>query len=116
MTTDELLRLLKDRGLEVVLLPSGVPALRGPNVKTEATRRLLRVLQLPAHREEILERLRPKPRREFRWADGHTRLECANDEGFRQPDWHPFCAWWWRHEGEADWRPLPHRIPDASAN
>jgi hypothetical protein len=116
MTTDELLRLLKDRGLEVVLLPSGVPALRGPNVKTEATRRLLRVLQLPAHRDEIIARLQPKPLREFRWADGHRRVECANDEGFHKPDWHPFCAWWWRHEGEADWRPLPYRIPDASTN
>lgn len=57
MTTDEVLAIIHDRGLYVVLLPSGIPALRGPNAQVLANRPLMRVLELPVHRDEILRRL-----------------------------------------------------------
>jgi hypothetical protein len=115
MGLKNVLDVVAERGLSLYLAEDGSPRLRGP--RSEITPALVEALR--AYREEIIVSLQPvppPPRREFRWADGHTRVECANDEGFGRPDWSPFCAWWWRYEGEADWQTLPHRTPDASIN
>ena len=53
MTTDEMLRALKERGLDVVLRPDGTPAFVGP--AKEVTTRLLNAMRW--HREEIVRRL-----------------------------------------------------------
>lgn len=115
MGLKSVLDVVAERGLSLYLAEDGTPRLRGP--RSEITTALVEALR--AYREEIIATLQPvpvPPLREFRWADGHTRVECANDEGFRQPDWYPFLAWCWRYEGETDWKPLPHRVPDASNN
>lgn len=59
MSTDELLSVLKDRGLDIYFDDSGNPRLRG-NTR-EVSPRLLRVLKLECHRSEILRRFGPKP-------------------------------------------------------
>jgi hypothetical protein len=61
MNTDELLAICADRGLKVAVNEAGVLVLRGK--RTESTERLLRVLRLPVHRDEILRRFRLKPTR-----------------------------------------------------
>jgi hypothetical protein len=59
MTTDELLNILKDRGLQVYVADDGTPKLKGK--REELSPRLLRVLKF--HREEIVRRLKPRPPR-----------------------------------------------------
>jgi hypothetical protein len=105
VTTDDVLAVVKERGLEVVLRPDGRPALRGPgNLRQEATERLLRVLRLPVHRETILARLRPAAPRQWLWRSGHrfTETEPSSFDGG-----HPTGAWWWRPKGDSCWRPVP---------
>ncbi len=58
MTTDDLLKRVEARSLEIVLTRDGNLTLKG-NVKA-ATPNLMRVLKLPCHREEILRRLGAK--------------------------------------------------------
>ena len=55
MTTDEVLKLVESRALEIVLSGDGKLALRG-DMKA-ATGSLMRVLKLPVHRDEILDEL-----------------------------------------------------------
>lgn len=57
MSTDDLMKLLDSRGLKVSLRPDGTPSLSGP--RSQATTRLLAVLRLPVHRDEIVRRLTP---------------------------------------------------------
>lgn len=58
MTTDELLEIIKERGLEIVVGMDGQPRLRGDN--DEKTPKLIRVLKLEPHRSEIIRRYRKK--------------------------------------------------------
>lgn len=104
MTTDEVLAVLRERGLEVVL-KDGEPALRGN--AAEATPKLLRVLKL--HRAEILRRLLPHPLREWLWRTGHRDTECPTDAKYGDPAHHPAGAWWWRMRGEEGWHAVPGR-------
>ena len=53
MTTDEMLKALKERGLDIVLRADGTPAFVGP--AKEVTTRLLNAMRW--HREEIVRRL-----------------------------------------------------------
>lgn len=96
MTTEELLSILKDRGLTVVQDGNQL-ALRGD--KKQATPALMRVLKL--HREKIIKIISPPPATEVRWNTGLV--------GIRHPEsktW-PVGAWWWRMSGEKDWKPIP---------
>lgn len=62
MSTDELLTILKDRGLEIIFGGDGCPRLKGENA--EKSKKLIRVLKLECHRAEIIRRFKPKmPRR-----------------------------------------------------
>lgn len=106
MSTDELLSILEDRGLRVVIGEDGAPRLQGD--KSEASAKLLRVLKLPCHREEIVRRFRPKPRRQFLWRLGHTYTDLDD----MPESWWPVGALWWRMEGEPDWKPIPERLGD----
>lgn len=132
MTTDEVLAVVADRGLEIAVEGDKL-ALRGPNEgKTPA---LLRTLKI--HREAIVARYRsaqpaPEPQDEpepdlvataepmsegggedegpwvcpfwvvYLWGTGHTRTYRAD----RPP---PLAAWWWRMGGPGitGWEPLP---------
>jgi hypothetical protein len=58
MSTDELLGYVKEFGLEVLVDPDGTPRLKGK--RSEASEKLLRVLKLNRHREEIVRRLKPR--------------------------------------------------------
>jgi hypothetical protein len=110
MSTDELLAIIRDRGLNVVLRPDGSPALRGAgDLSQEASPRLLRVLRLPAHREAIVARLTPPPCRQWLWKYGHRFTEPEPGA----PGWHPAGAWWWRTEGEKEWQAVPGRPGEA---
>lgn len=102
MTTEEVLKILEARGIAVELTPSG-PAIRGKT--SEATPALLRVLKL--HREGIVAKLKPPPRREWLWGlSGHRYV--ADEYDLPEP-WHPTGAFWWRVQGETTWRAVPGR-------
>ncbi len=59
MKTNDLIQLVRGRGLRFALMPDGRPSLRGPaKLQHEVTPKLLKVLARPEHREEILRRLR----------------------------------------------------------
>lgn len=55
MTTDRLLQIVKLRGLEIYLREDGSPFIHGP--REMVTDKLLSVIKLPYHREEIIRRL-----------------------------------------------------------
>jgi hypothetical protein len=61
VSTDELLAILEHRHLEVLVDADGIPRLKGD--RSEASAKLLRVLKMDCHREEIIRRLRPIPAR-----------------------------------------------------
>jgi hypothetical protein len=71
VTTDNLLRILSDRGLRVVVGPGGEPSLVGD--RAGASAKLLRVLRLPDHRDEIVRRFRPRPVRRVVLLEGDER-------------------------------------------
>jgi hypothetical protein len=105
MRLDDLFGLVERRGMRIVWGDGG-PALAGDT--KEATPRLLRYLKL--RREEIAARLRPapapapapeRPAVECRWNTG-----LVGGHWFPENGW-PVGAWWWRHAGETDWRPIP---------
>jgi hypothetical protein len=110
MTTDKLLAIVARRGLKLVLRADGRPALTGPaDLRQVATEGLLAVLKLPVHREAIIARLGGSPppppapeapNREYLWRFGHRQTLPAS---FKTPA----GAWWWRHEGESTWSPVP---------
>lgn len=101
MSTDELLSILKDRGFEVIVDEQGNPRLHGD--RAELSEKLMRVLKLDYHRQEIIRRFKPKPRRQFLWRYGHTYTDPDN-----MPEtWFPVGSWWWRYEGEKGWKPIP---------
>jgi hypothetical protein len=109
MTTDELLAKLAQRGVQVVLGKDGVPKLCGD--KTIVTPKLRRVLRW--HRDAIIERLRPKPRREFLWRLGHRYTDHPEDN--MPGTWLPVGAWWYRYEGEQTWQAIPGRAGETTA-
>jgi hypothetical protein len=115
MSTDTLLAFLEERGLKVELTADGTPTLRGP--KEEATPALLDVLKMPVHREEIVRRLKPPelpkppPLREWLWRTGHRYTAEPED----RPDWNPAGAWWFRLQGETQWRAVPGRPGETTA-
>lgn len=45
--------------------------------------------------------------REWRWNSGHT----YTSDGTESEAWHPVGAWWWRYQGETEWREIPERVP-----
>ncbi len=57
MTTDELLVIVKGRGLAVFVAADGSPRLRGKI--GEVNEPLLKALKIPVHREEIIRRFKP---------------------------------------------------------
>lgn len=60
MTTNELLRIVTDRGFRVVVDEAGQTKLRGPTAAKEwANSALLAALRLPLHRDEIIRRFKP---------------------------------------------------------
>lgn len=125
MSTDEVLAELERRGLTIAL-DRGRPVLVGPRSRASAT--LLAVLRW--HRDAIARRLAESPPappapaptpqaapagpREWLWRDGHRYTECPDDARFLSPDHHPGGAWWFRHAGEAAWRPVPGRGADVA--
>lgn len=97
MTTDQVLAVLKGRGLEVVIRPDGAPALKGPpDQVTPALRDVLRW-----HRAELVARFAPFPEQPvitYQWRTGLV-------EAHRLPPHQaPTGAWWYRLEGEDCWR------------
>lgn len=99
MTTDELLSRLAELGIRVVLGDNGKPRLKGDT--STVTPKLLKVLKW--HRDNIIERMKPKPPREFLWRLGQTYKDVDN----MPATWHPTGAWWWRYEGDTVWQPIP---------
>lgn len=105
MTTDAVLAELARRGLQPELR-DGRPVLRGD--KDRMTPRLRAVLSW--HREEIVKRLMPKPVREWLWRSGRRYRESPEDSWlYGREDRHPSGAWWWRFEGEDEWRAVEGR-------
>ena len=115
MTTEEILEEIRKRGLEIVLSEDGVLKLRGSS--EEKTPALLKALR--HHRERIVGRLFPgkevkppplPPRpREFLWRTGHTYTQTPNDPRHAMEEFAPVGAWWWRWQGESEWRAVPGR-------
>ncbi len=95
MTTDEVILELEGRGFRVVV-EGDEARLRGDRARLSPN--LLAVLRW--HKGEIIERLRPPPRRQWLWRTGHR----YTAEGDEPATWHPVGAWWYRLEGEAGWR------------
>jgi hypothetical protein len=105
VTVPEILEIVGERGLAVSLSHVGQPVLTGP--PEERTPALLDVLRL--HRTEIVEHLlatRPKCR-EFLWRTGHRDTEDPRDAHFGT--YYPAGAWWWRVQGDTQWRAVPGR-------
>lgn len=107
MSTDELLKILQDRGLEVVF-DGRTPRIHGK--RSELTPALVRVLK--HHREEIIRRLAPPPLREWLWRSGLKYTCLPYDEHCKRRENHPVGAGWWRWEGEIGWRRVPGRSTD----
>jgi hypothetical protein len=63
---------------------------------------------LKAWRLEIIDLLKPAPVREWLWRLGHRYTADAHSPA----DWHPTGAWWFRLQGETEWKPVPGRNPD----
>lgn len=104
MTTDQVLEVLKDRKLLLVIQPDGSPVVKGD--KEAMTPTLLRVLKF--HKDEIVKRLAPPkimdpdaPAIEVRWNTGLIGRHWFPNQGW------PVGAWWWRHQGEEEWKPIP---------
>ena len=84
MTTEQLLELIAARGLRVVLLPDGRPALRGD--RAAATPALLAALKW--HREELVRRAAPDERGDDTEADadaGHQEAMQTERQSERRP-------------------------------
>jgi hypothetical protein len=99
MGLDRILEMLTERGLTLFLAPDGRPHVRGPAAEvTPAVKEAL-----AAYREEIIARLKPPPPppcREYLWRFGYREK--------LPPDFNvPVGAWWWRMEGEFQWKPVP---------
>lgn len=101
MTTEEVLKILEARGLTLEWDGAG-PRVKG--ALTELTPALQKVLK--RHRVALIERVKPKPRREWLWAGGRHHMV---DDGFPPEPWQPAGAWYWRYEGEPTWRAVPGR-------
>jgi hypothetical protein len=101
LTTERLLSILAERGLQVLLNDRGLPILRGPRLA--ATPKLLRVLRHPCHRQALVQRLLGRRLREFLWRTGYREKEWAVDK----PDWFPVGVLWWRYVGDTTWQPVP---------
>lgn len=113
MTTDEILAVLKDRGLAVVCDDGGNLALRGD--KAQATPALLRVLAF--HKGELVERFRPKPAMELLWPGPPP----YQGDGCVSPHWFPDAGWpcgakFWRYVGETEWQPIPGKPYPCNVN
>jgi hypothetical protein len=101
MGLDQVLEMLTERGLSLFLTPDGRPHVRGPVEEvTPAVKEAL-----AAYRQDIIDRLKPPPRRQWLWKYGHRFTEPEP----RDLGWHPAGAWWWRMEGEAEWQSVPGR-------
>lgn len=101
MTTDELIGILAERGLSVVISPSGSSSLRGESARvTLALRAALRW-----HREALIERFRPEPARPREWLFPLGAILGEGDAGHGQEDsgTHPCFATHWRYAGETEW-------------
>lgn len=105
MTVPEILDIVGERDLSIALGQNGQPVLRGPD--EEKTPALIDVLRL--HRKEIIAHiLATRPAcREFLWRTGHRDVEDPRDAHFGT--YYPAGAWWWRVQGETQWRPIPGR-------
>lgn len=121
MSLQNVLSIVKERGLTLALGDDGLPRVRG-KVRSEGTAALLDALK--AYRREIIEHLggtvppelkepTTRKRREWLWATGHRYVEYLEDA--MPADASPAGAWWWRLEGEPDWLPVPGRNPDGVA-
>lgn len=101
MSLEGVLSILAERGLSIQVDPDGTPHLRGP--KEEKTPALLEAVT--AYRTEIVEKFRPKPRRQFLWRFGQK----YTDPDDMPETWWPVGALWYRLEGEFEWKPIPGR-------
>lgn len=101
MDANDLLCEVESRGLHLAVV-DGTLKVRGP--RERITPDLLSLLS--AHKVALIERLR---NREFLWRTGHRSTQTPDDPRHQMEDFAPTGAWWWRWEGETDWRTVPGR-------
>lgn len=120
MKAERLVKLVEELGLQIAVV-DGSPRLRGPAKLMHPA--LIRSLK--RRREEIVAALHPgirlapppsdSPLREWLWRTGHTSQECDYDAKCGDQSHHPAGAWWWRWQGEMEWKPVPGRNPEGVA-
>ncbi len=115
MSTEELLQIVKDRGLSVAI-QDGQPVLR-PAGSPAATARLMAVLKL--HRERIVAQLTRRSAFDGPEAAGPVELLFPGTgliapHAFPEHGW-PVGAYFWRTAGADAWQPIPGRVWDAAA-
>lgn len=123
LTVDQIFRDVKARGLRLFLLRSGqlragpLPGSNIKDVRTLVSRCLEKVLAIPRLRKAVIDRLTPKPPREFLAQNGLRDREdlwylCPDRANWSAHEPHPHTQFvWWRYRGEAGWRPVPGRTP-----
>ena len=50
-----------------------------------------------------------RPAREFAWHTGHRYTQTPDDPRYDMEEFSPGGAWWWRWQGETEWRAVPDR-------
>ena len=106
MTTEELLAVLRGRGLTPKLRDGNRLIFVGKNARIEYTTQLKRVVRW--HQDSIVRLLGgvppEKPKlREWLWPDGMLVAEQDSFPSVGDESHHPGQAGWWRYQGEMKW-------------
>jgi hypothetical protein len=105
-TAGEIVGLCESLGIGFGLNGEGQPVLKSPAGMRAEGKLVARLLSREPYRSAVIEAkglMCPKmpPAIECRWNTG-----LIGQHWFPENGW-PIGAWWWRHVGEADWKPIP---------
>lgn len=107
---DELVAVCAEVGIRFGADADGKPALLVGDDNRAEGQLLAKLMRREPWRSQVLAATGigdPQPCREFLWKTGHRDVEDRRDSCFGT--WFPTGAFWWRFQGDAQWRPIPGR-------